>query len=98
MSVYQPIKLEILIVITEWIDELLSHFEQSHVEEELEDCVDREVEINVQNYSVARHPLFSMISLDLLSADNGEDEEEVGGESDDLCVDHGDGDPIVAPE
>ena len=39
-----------------------------------------------------------MISFDLLSADNGEDEEEVGGEGDDLCVDHGDGDPVVAPE
>ena len=98
MSVYQPIQLEILIVITEWIDELLGHFQKSHVEEELENCVDRKVEINVENYSVAGHPLVSMVALDLLSADNGEDEEEVGGEGDDLCVDHGDGDPVVAPQ
>ena len=96
MSVYQPIKLEILIVITEWIDELLSHFQQSHVEEELEDCVDGYVEVNVQRYTTTGHPL-SMI-INLLSANDGEDEEEVGGEGDDLCVDHGDGDPVVAPE
>ena len=36
--------------------------------------------------------------LNLLSADDGEHEEEVGGEGDDLRVDHGDGDPVVAPE
>ena len=47
VSVYQPIQLEILIVITEWIDKLLSDLQQSHIEEELEDCVDRKVEINV---------------------------------------------------
>ena len=97
MSVYQPIKLEILIVITEWIDELLSHFQQSHVEEELEDCVDGYVEVNVQRYTTTGHSL-SRIIFDLLSANDSEDEEEVGGEGDDLCVDHGDGDPVVAPE
>ena len=97
MSVYQPIKLEILIVITERIDELLSHFQQSHVEEELEDCVDGYVEVNVQRYTTTGHSL-SRIIFDLLSANDSEDEEEVGGEGDDLCVDHGDGDPIVAPE
>ena len=89
MSVYQPIKLEILIVITERIDELLSHFQQSHVEEELEDCVDGYVEVNVQRYPTTGHSLTRII-FDLLSANDSEDEEEVGGEGDDLCVDHWD--------
>ena len=98
MSVYQPIQLEILIVIAEWIDELFCDLQESHVEEELEDGVDRKEEINVEDYPVAGHPLISVISLNLLSAHYREDEEEVGGEGDDLRVDHGDGDPVVAPE
>ena len=39
-----------------------------------------------------------MVAFNLLSAHDGEDEEEVGGEGDDLGVDHRDGDPVVAPE
>ena len=96
MSVYQPIKLEILIVITEGIDQLFSHFQESHVEEELEDGVDRDVEVNIERDTTTGHS--RSVVLYLLPANDGEDEEEVGGEGDDLGVDHGDGDPVVTPE
>ena len=98
MSVYQPIQLKILVIITEGVDQLLCNLQQSHVEEELEDRVDGKKEINVQHYSIAGHSLVSMISLNLLPSHYGEDEEEVGGEGDDLGVDHGDGDPVIAPQ
>ena len=98
MSVDQPVELEILIVITEGVDKLFRYFQQSHVEEELEDGVDGKEEINVENNPIAGHPLVSVIAFNLLPADYGEDEEEIGGEGDHLGVDHGDGDPFIAPE
>ena len=96
MSVDQPVELEILIVITEGIDQLFSHFQESHVEEELEDGVDGDVEVNIERDTTTGHS--RSVVLYLLPANDGEDEEEVGGEGDDLCVDHGDGDPVVAPQ
>ena len=96
VSVDQPVELEILIVITEGIDQLFGNFQKSHVEEELEDGVDGDVEVNIERDTTTGHS--RGVVLYLLSANDGEDEEEVGGEGDDLGVDHGDGDPVVAPE
>ena len=98
MSVNQPVQLEVLVVVSEGIDQLLGHLQQPHVEEELEDGVDWNVEINIKRQSSAGHPLALAVTLQLLSTDDGEDEEHVGGEGDHLGVDHGDGDPVVAPQ
>ena len=84
MAVYQPVQLEVLVVVAEGIDQLLGHLEQAHVEEELEDGEDGNVEVDVDGDSSARHPHVLPIvahtkALDLLTTNEGEDEEEVGG-------------------
>ena len=48
MSVNQPIKLKIFIIISKRIDQLFSNLEQAHVEEELENSEYGDVEVNVQ--------------------------------------------------
>ena len=98
MSVNQPVQLEVLVVVPEGIDQLLGHLQQPHVEEELEDGVHGEVEVNIQHHPAAGHPLVPLVTLYLLPTHDGEDKEEVGGEGDHLGVDHGDGDPVVAPQ
>ena len=91
MSVNQPVKFKVFVVVPEWVDQLLSHLEQAHVEEELEDGEDGDVEIDVDGNPPARHPhVLPVVShskaLNLLSADEGEDEEEVGGKGDHLSI------------
>ena len=89
MAVYQPVQLEVLVVVAEGIDQLLGHLEQAHVEEELEDGEDGNVEVDVDGDPSARHPhvlpiVAHTIALDLLTTNEGEDEEEVGGKGDHL--------------
>ena len=91
MSVNQPVKFKVFVVVPEWVDQLLCHLEQAHVEEELEDGEDGDVEVDVDGDPPARHPhVFPVVShakaLNLLSADEGEDEEEVGGKGDHLSI------------
>ena len=98
MSVNQPVELKIFIIISKRINQLFSNLKQPHVEKELEDGEDGDVKVDVQWQPSTRHPLVLPIPLELLSADDGEDEEDVGGEGDHLSVDHGYGDPVVAPQ
>ena len=84
MAIYEPVQLEVLVVVAEGIDQLLGHLEQAHVEEELEDGEDGNVEVDVDGDPSARHPHVLPIvahtkALDLLTTNEGEDEEEVGG-------------------
>ena len=84
MPVNKPIELKIFIVISEGIDQLFSNLQQAHVEEELEDSEDRDVEIDIQWDSTTWHPFIFSISFQFLSSNDGEDEEDVGGQCDDL--------------
>ena len=79
MPVDQPIELEIFIVISERIDQLFSNLQQAHIEEELEDGKDGDVEVDVQGNTTTWHPLISAITIDLLSSNNCENKEEIGG-------------------
>ena len=101
VTVNQPIQLEIFIVITKRVDELLGDLEKAHVEKKLKNCENWNVEIDFDWHPAAWHPLsllVNAVSFNLLSADDGEDEEKVGGEGDNLGVDHGYGHPVVAPK
>ena len=90
MSVYQPVEFKVFVVVPEWVDQLLGDLEEAHVEEELEDGEDGDVEVDVDGNSAAGHPHILPVShtkaLNLLAADEGEDEEEVGGKSDHLRI------------
>ena len=86
MSIYQPVELEVFVVVSEGVDQLLGDLQQPHVEEELEHREDRDVEINVQGDPAAAHGLVHVESVDLLSADDGEDEEDVGRQGDHLAA------------
>jgi hypothetical protein len=101
VPVDQPVKFKVFVVVSEGIDQLLSYLEETHVEEELQHGEDWDVEVDVQWNSTTWHSLVGAsdtITIDLLSPDDGEDEEEVGGEGDHLGVHHRDGHPVVAPE
>ena len=91
MSVYQPVEFKVFVVVAEGVDQLLGDLEEAHVEEELEDGEDGDVEVDVDGNSPAGHPhVFTVVSntkaLNLLSTDEGEDEEEVGGKGDHLRI------------
>ena len=99
MTIDEPVQLKVFIVVTKRIDQLFCHFQETHEEEELEDGEDGNVQIDVERNPSAWHPCsFHSVWIQLLPPDDGEDEEDVGGEGDDLGVDHGDGDPVIAPE
>ena len=98
MSVDQPVQLKVFVVVTKGVDELFGNFEKAHEEEELKNGENGNVEIDVERNPAAWHSLVLSIWFDLLSADDGEDEEDVGGEGDHLGVDHGYGHPVVAPQ
>ena len=99
MTIDEPIQLKVFIVVTKRIDQLFCYFQETHEEEELENGEDGDVEVDVERNSSAWHPSsFHSVWIQLLSPDDGEDEEDVGGQGDHLGVDHGDGDPVVAPE
>merc|ERR1719367_1743161 len=98
VTINEPVQLKVFIVIPKRIDQLFCHFQQTHEEEELENGEDGNVQIDVERNPSTWHPLTNNLRIQLLSADDGEDEEDVGGEGDDLGVDHGDGDPVIAPE
>ena len=90
MSVYQPVEFKVFVVVPEGVDQLLCDLEEAHVEEELEDGEDGDVEVDVDGNSPAGHPHILPVShtkaLNLLAANEGEDEEEVGGKSDHLRI------------
>ena len=98
MPVDEPVELEVLVVVAEGIDQLFGHLEQAHVEEELEDGEDGNVEVDVHGHATGPHEGALLHAVNLLPADHGEDEENVGGQGDDLGVHHGDGHPVVAPQ
>ena len=99
MTINEPVQLKILVIVTKWINQLFCDFEETHEEEELKDGEDGDVQIDVQWNPSTRHTSsFDRIWVQLLSPDDGEDEEDVGGEGDDLGVDHGDRNPVIAPE
>ena len=77
--------------------ELNSYLEQTHVEEELKDGINWNVQVDVHGHAAGPHVLALFEGIDLLPANHREDEEQVRGQCHDLGVDHGDGDPIVAP-
>ena len=80
MSVNKPVEFKVLVIVPEGVDELLRHLEQAHVEEELEHSENRNVEINVERDAAASHRLMHVVVVNLLAADDGEDEEDVGGQ------------------
>ena len=89
MAIDEPVQLEVLVVVTERVDQLFRHLEQTHEEEELEDGEDGNVEVDVDGDPSACHPHVLPIvahtkALDLLTTNEGEDEEEVGGKGDHL--------------
>ena len=91
MSVYQPVQLKVLVVVPKGVDELLGDLEEAHVEEELEDGEDGDVEVDVDGNPATGHPhilpaVAHTEALDLLATDQGEDEEEVGGKGDHLRI------------
>ena len=101
MTVNQPVQLEIFIIVTKGVDELFGDLEKAHVEEKLKNGENGNVEINFNWHPATWHPLSLLVyteSFDLLSANDGEDEEEVGGEGDHLSVHHRYGHPVVAPQ
>ena len=99
MTINEPVQLKILVIVTKWIDQLFRDFEETHEEEELKDSEDGDVQIDVEWNPSTRHTSsFDRIWVQLLSPDDGEDEEDVGGEGDHLGVDHGDRNPVIAPE
>ena len=99
VTIDEPVQLKVFIVVTKRIDQLFCHFQETHEEEELKNSEDGDVQIDVERNPSAWHPRsFHSVRIQLLPSDDREDEEDVGGEGDDLGVDHGDGDPVVAPE
>ena len=84
MAIYEPIKLKIFVVVTKWIDELFSYFEQAHIEEELEDSVNWNVEVNFKHNPATAHMVSRGDSYDSLSSNDGEDEEYIGGQGNNL--------------
>ena len=91
MSVYQPVKFKVFVVVPEGVDQLLGDLEEAHVEEELEDGEDGDVEVDVDGNPSAGHPHILPVvphtkALDLLATDEGEDEEEVGSKGDHLRI------------
>ena len=99
MAIDEPVQFKVLVVVTERVDQLFRHLEQTHEEEELEDGEDGNVEVDVERDPSAGHSAIRhRVRVQLLPPDDGEDEEDVGGQGDHLGVDHGDGDPVVAPE
>ena len=91
MSVYQPVEFKVFVVVSKWVDQLLGDLEEAHVEEELEDGEDGDVEVDVDGNPSTRHPhILPIVShtkaLNLLAADQGEDEEEVGSKGNHLRI------------
>ena len=89
ISVNQPVQLEILVVVTKGVDELLGNFEETHEEEELEDGEDGEVEVEVDGHPVGRVLVLPVpygthktlvVVVQLLASDQTEDEEHIGGQ------------------
>ena len=74
------------------------YLEQTHVEEELKDGVNWNVEVDVHGHTSGPHVLAFLEGIDFLAANYSEDEEKVGGQCHDLGVNHGNGHPIVAPQ
>lgn len=91
VTIDQPIQLEVFIVIAEGIYQLLGYLQQSHEEEELQNCEDRKVLIYLQLE-------WLRAAVDILSADQGDPEETVSGERHHLSVHQGDRHPVVAPQ
>ena len=60
------------------------YLEQTHVEVELENCEDWNVEIYVHRHTTAPHVLPLLDGVYLLPSDHSEDEEDIGGQRDDL--------------
>ena len=56
----------------------------------LKNSEDGNVEINIYGYPAAAHGLVHVEAVDLLPADDGEDEEHVGGQGHDLHTHHKD--------
>ncbi len=90
MSIYEPVELEVLVVIAEWVDELLRHLEQSHVEEELEHREDGYVQVNVHGHPAAAHvaALVRLVVEHFLPPDHSEHEEQVRGKGHHLNNQH----------
>ena len=46
IAIHNPIDLKIIVIISEWINQLLGHLQPAHVEEELQSSEDWEVHID----------------------------------------------------
>ena len=77
---------------------LASYLEQTHVKEELQNSEDRNIQVNVHGHPTAPHVLPFLQGVDFLSANDSEDEEDIGGQCHYLGVDHGNGDPVITPQ
>lgn len=81
MTIDDPVELKVFVVIAERVDELLGNFQQSHVEEVLNDgeCrnVEVELELPVDDWIVGLH---------VLAAEQRRREKGVRGQRDDLSV------------
>ena len=91
VPVDQPVEFKVFVVVPEGVDQLLGDLKEAHVEEELEDGEDGDVEVDVDGDPPAGHPhVLPAVShtkaLNLLAADEGEDEEEVGSKGDHLRI------------
>ena len=88
MSVYQPVEFKVFVVVPEGVDQLLCDLEEAHVEEELQDGEDGNVEVEVHRKAAAPHePVPGRVRpqvVDLLSPDHSENEEHVRGQGHDL--------------
>ena len=114
MTIDQPVEFKVFIIITKRIYQLFSNLEQTHIEKELENGENGNVEVDVKRNSVAGHSFILAVTLKLLPSDDGEDEENVCCQCDylesivlkllylkeilHLCVDHGNRDPVIAPQ
>ena len=85
VPVNQPVHLEVIIIFTKWVYQSLRHLEPAHVEEELEEGEDWNIEV--------RH--LRDLGVDELSAHEGGEEEGVDCQGDHLGVHQGDGDPVI---
>ena len=77
VAINQPVELKIFIVISERIDELFCHLEQTHEEEELKNGINWNVEVDIQWHAATPHVLALFQGINFLTADHREHKKEV---------------------
>ena len=96
--VQQPVGFKSMSILSMMNFQNESNLEQAHVKKELEQCVNRDVEVNIHWHPTRPHVVASFESINFLSANHCENEEQIGCKCDDLGVHHRDGHPVIAPQ